>query len=168
MKRPLTHLLAVLLLALATPAPAAEIAPEKIQQIEQLMTLTGAQNLGLQFGRIMTQQIYQVLKAAKPQTPDRALTLIEEETNALMAEESPALLASLVPIYDRHFTAAELAQLVAFYQTDLGKKTIEVMPMVMKESVAAGQVWGQKMAPKLMSRLEERFKQEKIELPEEN
>lgn len=166
MKTSLLSLL--LLLALSTPALAAEVTPAKAKQIQQLMELTGARNLGQQFGRIMTQQIYQVLRAAKPETPERALLLIEEETNALMEQESPALLADLVPIYDRHFSEVELQQLIAFYQTDLGKKTIAVMPMVMQESVAAGQAWGQAMAPKLMARLEERFKKEKIELPQED
>ena len=157
-----------LLLALSTPVLAAEVSPAKAKQIQQLMELTGAQNLGQQFGKIMTQQIYQVLRSAKPETPERAFLIIEEETNAMMDQESPALLASLVPIYDRHFSEAELKNLVAFYQTDLGKKTIAVMPMVMQESVAAGQSWGQAMSPKLMARLVERFKKEKIELPEEN
>jgi hypothetical protein len=157
-----------LLLALSTPALAAEVDPAKAKQIQQLMELTGAQNLGQQFGKIMTQQIYQVLRAAKPETPERAFLIIEEETNNLMEQESPALLASLVPIYDQHFSEAELKKLVAFYQTDLGKKTIAVMPRVMQESVAAGQAWGQAMAPKLMARLEERFKKEKIELPQED
>lgn len=165
MKKSLLSL--ALLLALSTPALAAEVDPAKAKQIQQLMELTGAQNLGQQFGKIMTAQIYQVLRAAKPETPERAFLVIEEETNNLMEQESPALLASLVPIYDQHFSEAELKKLVAFYQTDLGKKTIAVMPMVMKESVAAGQAWGQAMAPKLMERLEERFKKEKIELPEE-
>lgn len=165
MKKSLLSL--ALLLALSTPALTAEVDPAKAKQIQQLMELTGAQNLGQQFGKIMTAQIYQVLRAAKPETPERAFLVIEEETNNLMDQESPALLASLVPIYDQHFSEAELKKLVAFYQTDLGKKTIAVMPMVMKESVAAGQAWGQAMAPKLMERLEERFKKEKIELPEE-
>lgn len=165
MKRTLLPLL--LLLALASPALATEVAPAKAKQIQELMQLTGAQNLGVQFGKIMTQQIFQVLKAAKPETPDRAFLIIEEETNAMMEQEAPALLANLVPIYDRHFSEGELKQLIAFYQTDLGKKTIAVMPKVMQESLATGQAWGQEMAPKLMARLEERFKQEKIELPEE-
>lgn len=159
--------LVLLLLALASPALAAEPSAAKAQQIRELMQLTGAENLGLQFGKIMTQQIFQVLKAAKPETPDRAFLIIEEETSAMMKQEAPALLASLVPIYDRHFTEGELQQLIAFYQTELGKKTIAVMPKVMQESLATGQAWGQEMAPKLMARLEERFKKEKIELPEE-
>lgn len=166
MKKSLLSL--ALLLALSTPALAAEVDPAKAKQIQQLMELTGAQNLGQQFAKIMTAQIYQVLRAAKPETPERAFLIIEEETNAMMDQESPALLASLVPIYDQHFSEAELKKLVAFYQTDLGKKTIAVMPRVMQESVAAGQAWGQAMAPKLMGRLEERFKKEKIELPQED
>ncbi len=162
MKKILLTLL--LMLALACPALGAGISPEKTRQIQQLMEMTGARNMGLQFAKVMNQQVAQVLKATQPEVPERALEVVEDEINRMMEQEAPTLLNLLVPIYDRQFSAAELQQLITFYETDLGKKTITVMPTIMRESLAAGQDWGRNMAPKLMKRLEERFKQEKIEM----
>ncbi|MBO0911029.1 MAG: DUF2059 domain-containing protein [Acidobacteria bacterium] len=44
----------------------------------------------------------------------------------------------IVPIYDKHYTAAEIKQLIELYQTRLGGKMITVLPKVMAESQAAG------------------------------
>jgi hypothetical protein len=41
-----------------------------------------------------------------------------------------------VDIYDRYFTEAELKDLIAFYRSPTGKKTIEVMPKMFTESFA--------------------------------
>jgi hypothetical protein len=40
------------------------------------------------------------------------------------------------PIYARHFTASELREMIAFYQTPVGKKAIAVLPQVMTEVMA--------------------------------
>jgi hypothetical protein len=39
-------------------------------------------------------------------------------------------------IYARHFTAGELRDILAFYQTPSGKKALETMPKVTAESMA--------------------------------
>lgn len=39
------------------------------------------------------------------------------------------------PIYDKHFTEQELRDLVAFYKTPTGQKSIQVMPDVFKEAM---------------------------------
>jgi hypothetical protein len=44
---------------------------------------------------------------------------------------------SFVRIYARHFTEQELADLVAFYATPTGQKSIEVMPQLMTEGMQA-------------------------------
>lgn len=38
-------------------------------------------------------------------------------------------------IYARHFTAAELRELITFYKTPLGQKTLKAMPQIMNDSV---------------------------------
>lgn len=128
------------------------------------MEMTGSKDIGMQFGRVMTRQIYQMVKASNPEIPDRALGIIEEETTSLINSESDSLFEKLIPVYDKHFSAEEIKQLMAFYQTALGKKTIEVMPLVMQESMSVGQAWGQNLGPKLMAQLDQRFKAEKIDL----
>jgi hypothetical protein len=39
-------------------------------------------------------------------------------------------------VYARHFTAAELREMVAFYRTPVGQKTLSVLPQVMSEFMA--------------------------------
>ncbi|MBS1960424.1 MAG: DUF2059 domain-containing protein [Bdellovibrionales bacterium] len=42
-------------------------------------------------------------------------------------------------IYAKHYTNQELADLLAFYSTPTGKKSLEIMPVVMQESMKVGQ-----------------------------
>ena len=49
---------------------------------------------------------------------------------------------SLVPIYAAHFSQAELDGLLKFYGTPLGRRLSEVQPLIMQESMLAGQRWG--------------------------
>jgi len=54
---------------------------------------------------------------------------IEIENVNLMMQQAP-------PVYARYFTADELNQLAAFYQTPVGQKSIKVLPQVMGEFFA--------------------------------
>ena len=57
--------------------------------------------------------------------------------------EDPALtdemMAEVVPLYTRYFTADEMKQLAAFYRTPVGKKALQVMPQLMGEGMQMGQ-----------------------------
>lgn len=45
----------------------------------------------------------------------------------------------VVPLYARHFSADEVKALTAFYRSPAGKKSLQVMPMLMAESGQAAQ-----------------------------
>jgi hypothetical protein len=51
-------------------------------------------------------------------------------------------------------------QLLAFYETPLGKRMIEVMPALQQASAQAGVEWAQQLVPQLQAELLARFKQE--------
>jgi uncharacterized protein len=51
------------------------------------------------------------------------------------------------PMYDRHFSEGELKDILAFYESPTGKRTIAVMPQLVQESM---QKTNQIMMPKLM------------------
>ena len=61
----------------------------------------------------------------------------------------------IIPIYEKHFTHEELKQLIAFYESPIGKKLIKVQPQIMMESMAAGEEWGKKLVQKAMEKLRE-------------
>lgn len=51
------------------------------------------------------------------------------------------------PMYDRHFSEPELKDILAFYDSPTGKRTIQVMPQLVQESM---QKTNQIMLPKLL------------------
>jgi len=60
-----------------------------------------------------------------------------ERFRALFAERlnfSTIIESVYPPLYDKYFSEAELRQMVAFYRTPAGRKSIEVMPSLMQEA----------------------------------
>ena len=45
-------------------------------------------------------------------------------------------------MYDHIFTASEIQGMIAFYESPIGKRFMEVQPQLMKEGMALGQEWG--------------------------
>jgi hypothetical protein len=56
-------------------------------------------------------------------------------------------------IYSSNFTADDLRALIAFYKTPTGQKFVQKTPVVMQESMAAGQRFGKSVAGDLQKRM---------------
>lgn len=67
-----------------------------------------------------------------------------------------------VRIYAKYFTEAELADLVAFYASPVGKKTIEVMPRLMADGMREG---AEKVGPKIQEVMAEVVEQQEHKRP---
>ena len=158
----------IIILSLGSSVLADELTPAKEADIKKLMELTGAINIGFQLGKMMSQQINQQIRSLRPDIPTHALDIVDEEIFNLakksMAEEG-GLIDILITIYSKYYTHQEIKGLTEFYQTDLGKKTIRIMPNLMSESMIAGQQWAQRLAPALTEIVQRRLKEEGIELP---
>ncbi|MDT8386626.1 MAG: DUF2059 domain-containing protein [Thiogranum sp.] len=82
-----------------------------------------------------------------------------------MVEENLAAFSTLmIPLYDKHYTHEDIKGLVQFYKTELGQKTIKLMPVLMQESMAVGQQWGRALGPEIQRRIIQRFKREGVDL----
>lgn len=66
------------------------------------------------------------------------------------------LINLVLPIYDKYYSEEEIDQLIAFYNTPIGKKTVAVLPQITQESMLAGQTWGMEIGEKVMKRLKEK------------
>jgi hypothetical protein len=162
----LTPIVAVFLIALlAAPYSSAEtISAEKRADIEQLLEMTGALEIGKQMSDAVVAQMSQAIMASHPDLPPKIFDILNEEVSGLIGENLPNFVALVTPVYDKHYTDEEIKGLIRFYQTDLGKKTIQVLPVLMQESMMIGQQWGQALAPEIQKRIMERFKAEGIDL----
>ena len=151
-----------LLLVLLIPSAAS--AQDNRAQIRELMRVTGSAQLGLQFANAVSQDMARQLRQARPDIPERAIAVVNQEVAKLFEERIDGLLEAVVPIYEKHFTPAEINDLLAFYRTPAGRKAISVMPAVMNESIAAGQNWGRSLGPEIGRRAQAALKREGIEL----
>lgn len=148
----------------AAPGAAADVAPEKRAEIEKLLDLTGALKLGQQMSAAMVAQMTNVLRASHPDIPQKALDVLPEEVNAVVAAHLDTFKEMMVVIYADNYSLDDIKGLNQFYSTPLGQKVISTMPTVMQQSMAVGQRWGQSMGPEIGRRIQARFAKDNITL----
>jgi hypothetical protein len=147
----------------ARPAHAEAIDPAFRSDIEKLLDVTGSAKSGVLMSTLMAGQMLDGLRKSRPDISEKAIALTKEvlEAEFTKAFEGPdGMTSRLVAIYARHFTHAEVIGLLGFYESDLGKKMIGVMPMLIQDSVAAGQEWAMENMPRIRAVLESRLKAE--------
>ena len=55
-------------------------------------------------------------------------------------------------LYDKYFSNDEILGLIAFYESPVGKKTLQILPEVQKEAMNRGAELGQQAALKALDR----------------
>jgi hypothetical protein len=120
--------------------------PAKVALIHQLLTQTHSVDLAMS----AMEASIPAQRAANPRIPaafwDRFLAEARNQRGQL--EDM------LVDVYDHHFSSDEIRQLIAFYQTPVGRKMVSEMPAVMQESMQAGRQWGGSIGASVGKQLE--------------
>ena len=161
--------LSIFLLAV-TPlfACADELTSAKKADIRKLMDITGSGNIPAQIAGAITQNMANSLKQARPEIPERFYTNLDKDLTALFKEKvnlPGGFMEKTVASYHRHFTHAELKEVLAFYQSPIGKKTINDMSQIMSEGMLEARKLAQSLGPDIDQRIKAAFKKEGIALP---
>ena len=166
MKMRLSFVLLAVLLSISVNALAdgQQVSPEKRAEIEKMLEITGALKLGQQFSSAMIAQMTSNLRAAHANVPQKALDILPEVVNGVVAENIGSLKEAIIQIYDEHLTLEDVKGLNQFYSSPLGHKVITILPGVLTESITAGQKWGQALGPEIARRIQARFQKEDISL----
>lgn len=140
-------LIAVLVFAVALPLFATESNPSVRQRelIEKLLDVTnsgdnGKSAMDSMFGMIEKQFMDDA--EAKGNSPDdiaeaqEMFKLFRERASKI--DVAGLMREASIRIYAKYFTESELADLTAFYTTPTGRKSIEVMPHLLREGMEAG------------------------------
>jgi len=142
------------------PAPAPALSPAFEQDIRKLLDVTNAQRLSEQMSNAFMTQFTQAIRASNPNIPPRAMEIATEVARSFFVQRYPLLIPKMIAAYAKVLTPEDVRQLLAFYETPLGKRLIEVTPALTLAGSAAGQEWGQEMVPELSAELQRRFKAE--------
>ena len=139
-------LTAPLLLAILLPSTPAAAQDATDSQIRELLEVMNSGEMGIQIMEAMIAQF----DAIYPDVP-------QEYWDEFMARIDAGDLDDMVaPIYQRHFSQEEVLAMTEFYQTPLGQSVLEKLPVVMQESMAAGQAWGEAIVTDLIADLAEK------------
>ena len=146
-------------------AGADELTPQKRADIRQLIGASGGTKISGQLAEVTSKNISSALKRQHPDLPDRVATNLKTELMTLFEERANVpggLVDRIVASYHKHFTHGEIKDLLAFNQTPIGRKTMQVLPAIMNETMSAGQAWGQSLAPEVQRRVNAVLKKEGI------
>jgi hypothetical protein len=108
----------------ATPAQAESSSAEKQHDIRRLIELTGMAGVTAQCSDAMSRQLVFVFREARQDVPDDLFLIIRKELDSFYAEHATGpngMVERVVPLYDKHFSHAEIRELLKFYQSELGQ-----------------------------------------------
>lgn len=140
----------------------AAVSDAKREAIIELLDVTGATELGFQMMDTMAQTMGQAMQQRNPNLPPRAIEIVREEMLSEFRSRESELTEVYVDIYDRHFTLSEIRELIAFYETPIGVKSLQKMPQIVQEGAVAGQQWAAAAIPNVMRSIQTRLEREGI------
>jgi uncharacterized protein len=118
----------------------------KRAEIRRLIELTGAAKVSVDVMR----QMIAPIRASFPNVPEQFWDDFLKQVNA------DDLIDLVVPVYDKYYSLDDIHDLIAFYQSPVGQKTIKVLPQLSAETINAGQEWGRGLADQIMKKLREK------------
>ena len=131
--------------------------------IEKLLDESGAARMGPQMASMVSAQILDGMKKARPDIPERAIVLAKEvlDTEFATAFTAPdGLRSRLVMVYAKHVTPEDVRGLLAFYESAIGKKMVSLQPVLFQDGAAAGQDWVKENLPHIQQALQSRLRAE--------
>lgn len=170
----------------ATEAVQAKLNPEKREAIKRLMKVTrlpavadkmydmllsqGEKSFELNLTRSIQEDpryTEDQKKELMPKVVGSAQRMFARYRELLPKEINlPDVLESIsTTVYDKYFTAKELNDISDFYQTEAGKKALDVLPQVMQESA---QMTGEVVTPKVRSIVSQVVQEERLKISSES
>ena len=113
--------------------------PEALQAARDLVAVLNEETLRQMVGR-MTEQFWPVvergLRTKQPKISDGVVAELRGEFERIQLDYLSGVMADAPVIYARHFSAAELRELLAFYRTPVGEKALRELPQITAEAIA--------------------------------
>lgn len=89
-------------------------------------------------------------KQMRPDIPEKIWSGLQKE---MKGEGLNDLIERMIPMYKKHFTHAEVKELVTFYKSPIGTKLAKKTPIMTQESYGIGQEWGKQLGQKMAVKL---------------
>jgi len=168
MKHHCAFLAIVLLISTALaqqPAPSPGDAPASKQDIQKLFEVMQIhQQMHQVMDAMMKQQsamIHETLKQRYPQTSAERIARADQMIAETMKDmPMDAMLDDMIPIYQRHFSKADIDAMSTFYASPTGQKMMREMPALTSEAMQASSARMQKQMDAIRQKAEQIVKED--------
>jgi hypothetical protein len=145
-------------LALLWTAPAvAQSAPEAEAAAKELIIAMRADQQVKNVFPIIMQQLRPMITQNNPDAA-RDFDALMPIALGLMNERTVEFVGAIAASYARNFSADELRQVAAFYNSPIGQKLLDKQPALLQESAVISQKFGQGVAADLQKRMTEEMR----------
>ena len=148
------------------PAPVTPAVPDVGQpeppaaQVEAARKLVIASGMSRSFDPMVPQlmgQIVPLLTRTRPELKNNLQDVVERLKPEFL-KKSDEMIDIAAKIYARRMTQPELDQAASFFESDVGKKYVDIQPVMLDEVVVAMQTWTQSLSTYMMRRVHEEMK----------
>lgn len=158
LSRLLSYIVVLLILAMSLPAGASTTEKaDKRELISRMLVLSGGFDIGLESVGDMLSHLKPMFEKLIPGKGDQAVQILREEVTEAMRGMQNEIEEDIIDIYARHFTLSELREMIDFYSTPVGMKSLQSLPAIMQESQKIGAKYGQRAQKIAGPRVEERL-----------
>ncbi len=149
--RPMCAGLLALLLAAASPAQAQQPSANAIALAKEIIIVKGGNSI---YDPVIPQIIDRARSIFLQSNPmlGKDLNEVAAKLRAELTPRTAALLNDGARLYAAKFTEQELKEILAFYKSPIGHKVITQEPVILDESAAKMDDWGNKFAEEVIAK----------------
>ena len=144
-------------LLLTTPARAQSPSPESTAAAKELIDTINLANQFKNLAPVIMKNLKPAIVQGRSDVDrdyDAMMPVVLEAFQARIGELTDALAI----IYSSNFSAEELRAVIAFYKTPVGQKFLQKQPLLVQQSMTAGQKFGRSVAADMQKRMIEELR----------
>jgi hypothetical protein len=159
----MTRFMILLLLALVVVFPfqslAQGVSDSKLSAITELLKVSGIDAvMDVQINHLTNTLMPLVFKGLSPNISEDNSKKLAQFFKERFKSDKGDYYWRAAAVYDKYFTHNEILEMLAWYKTPLGKKTITVMPELTKELIQVGERWGEEVGRRAFFEINEKAK----------
>ncbi len=150
----------MLCLLMVNAAHARKIQEEKRVLIDQVLELTGAQQITKLLSQTLTKEIIGKMHEKYGQVDRAVVAIVFAEAERIMYEDfilNNKLNDILYDLYDESFSLKQMQEITEFYSSPTGIKMIAAMPSISQRSMEAARQHAGTLSEKIYQRINERL-----------
>jgi len=130
------------------------ITTEKEQDLQRLMKSMGVSKMPSLTAKIMIDQVIGFERKRNPNISTSEEKIITSVVNDLTLKYAPELFEKLTPLFGKHYTHSEVKELIAFFESPIGRKYNKASLLMVLEIMPISQEWGIKVGIKAANKVE--------------